>query len=219
MQRTHRFAVGRRFGHSGMMLGSLLAVGLASAAPAAAPPATTNVRVQEKPTARVGQIFIVGNEVTHHNVILRELPLFPGGILYYPDLKQAEKKLTSLDAFKSGAKPPTVTVIDNPSDPDNPYKDILISVQETAAGSLMFGDGVNSDNGLTGSIVLNERNFDIHATPPGVESCLTSSWADEWVKDFLLRVQEASLSFWAGAKSDDGITGSIHSPDQAPDSR
>jgi RNA polymerase sigma factor (sigma-70 family) len=41
-------------------------------------------------------------------------------------------------------------------------KDILVNVQEEKTGSLMFGLGVNSDSGLTGSIVLNERNFDLH---------------------------------------------------------
>jgi RNA polymerase sigma factor (sigma-70 family) len=44
-------------------------------------------------------------------------------------------------------------------------KDILVSVQEASTGSLMFGVGVNSDSGLTGSIVLNERNFDITRPP------------------------------------------------------
>lgn len=34
------------------------------------------------------------------------------------------------------------------------------SVHEDATGCLIFGVGVNSDAGLTGSIVFNERNFD-----------------------------------------------------------
>jgi outer membrane protein assembly factor BamA len=36
-----------------------------------------------------------------------------------------------------------------------------VEVREQRTGSLLFGSGVNSDAGLTGSIVLNERNFDI----------------------------------------------------------
>jgi outer membrane protein insertion porin family len=51
-------------------------------------------------------------------------------------------------------------------------KDILVQVQETRTGSLLFGIGVNSDAGLTGSIVLNERNFDITRLP--------TSWEDIW---------------------------------------
>jgi RNA polymerase sigma factor (sigma-70 family) len=40
-----------------------------------------------------------------------------------------------------------------------------LNVQERPTGSLMFGVGVNSDAGLAGSIVLNERNFDILRQP------------------------------------------------------
>jgi RNA polymerase sigma factor (sigma-70 family) len=40
-------------------------------------------------------------------------------------------------------------------------KDTRLEMQEERTGSLLFGIGVNSDAGLTGSIVLNERNFDI----------------------------------------------------------
>ena len=36
----------------------------------------------------------------------------------------------------------------------------------------MFGAGVNSDSGIVGSIVLNERNFDIFRFP--------TSFADLW---------------------------------------
>jgi outer membrane protein insertion porin family len=51
-------------------------------------------------------------------------------------------------------------------------KDILVQVQETRTGSLMFGVGVNSDAGLTGSIVLNERNFDILRPPLKPGDCI-----------------------------------------------
>src|SRR5437868_2557496 len=51
---------------------------------------------------------------------------------------------------------PTVTVLDPNSDTE--FKDILVQVQEQPTGSLIFGVGVNSDAGLTGSIILNERN-------------------------------------------------------------
>jgi RNA polymerase sigma factor (sigma-70 family) len=44
-------------------------------------------------------------------------------------------------------------------------EDILVRVKEDNTGSLLFGVGVNSDSGLTGSIVLNERHFDILRPP------------------------------------------------------
>ena len=50
--------------------------------------------------------------------------------------------------------------------------DLQTEVQETRTGSLMFGVSVNSDTGLTGSIVLNERNFDILRSPFKMGDCI-----------------------------------------------
>jgi outer membrane protein assembly complex protein YaeT len=126
---------------------------------------------EERPVpSRVGQIYIVNNTVTRDTVIRRQLELYPGQILEYPNLKLAEVNLARLNIFELNAEQgirPTVTVL-NPDDP-NEYKDILVSVQETRTGSLLFGVGVNSDAGLQGSIVLNERNFDITRWPTSLD--------------------------------------------------
>jgi outer membrane protein assembly complex protein YaeT len=129
--------------------------------------------VQERPPSRVGQIFIVGNEVTRQNVILRQIPLYPGQVLTYPDLKTAEKNLDRLGIFTDPAtgQHPSVSVID--PEVDSPFKDILVQVQEQRTGSLLFGVGVNSDAGLTGSVVLNERNFDILRPPTSIDDFLS----------------------------------------------
>jgi outer membrane protein assembly complex protein YaeT len=138
-------------------------------------PGEVNVvyEVQERPPARVGQVITSGNEVTKQNVILRQVPLYPGQILTYPDLRVAERNLARLNIFEfkpeMGIKP-TVTVLDND---DGEFKDILIQVQETQTGSLLFGLGVNSDAGFNGSIVLNERNFDILRPPTSLEDFLS----------------------------------------------
>ena len=66
---------------------------------------------------------------------------------------------------------PTVTVID--PDGDNPVKDILVKVQEAPTGSFLLGVGVNSDAGISGSIVLNERNFDITRVPGSFDELLS----------------------------------------------
>jgi outer membrane protein insertion porin family len=128
--------------------------------------------VTERPPDRVGNVIIVGNEVTKQNVILRQVPLYPGQILTYPDLRVAERNLARLNIFETneaGVRP-TVTVL-NP-DSDSEYKDILVQIQETRTGSLLFGVGVNSDAGLTGSVVLNERNFDILRPPTSLDDLL-----------------------------------------------
>jgi outer membrane protein insertion porin family len=130
--------------------------------------------VTEKPPTKVGLIKIAGNDVTRDNVILRQVGLYPGQTLTYPDLKVAERNLARLNIFEvdpaKGIKP-TVSVID----PDAPgeFKDILVTVQEQPTGSLIFGFGVNSDAGLNGSIALNERNFDITKWPSSFEDLLS----------------------------------------------
>ncbi|MBV9125559.1 MAG: outer membrane protein assembly factor BamA [Planctomycetes bacterium] len=138
------------------------------------PEADIQYKVVEKPPATVGQVIIVGNEVTKQNVILRQVPLYPGQVLTYPDLRLAERNLARLNIFENNPEQgirPTVSVIDD--NPENPVKDVLINVQETATGSLLFGVGVNSDAGLTGSIVLNERNFDILRPPTSLDDLLS----------------------------------------------
>ncbi len=125
---------------------------------------------EEKPPARVGQVFIKGGTKIPTEVILKHAPLWPGQVLGYPDLKTAEKNLERSGLFVvdpgKGIRP-TVTVKDDPLHPDSEFKDIIITVQEANTGSLMFGTGVNSNGGVTGSIKLNERNFDIRSGPTG----------------------------------------------------
>lgn len=75
--------------------------------------------VSERAPARVGQIHVVGNERTKQNVVLRQVPVYPGQVLSYPDLRVAERNLARLQLFETspdGAVRPTVTVID----PDTP---------------------------------------------------------------------------------------------------
>jgi outer membrane protein assembly complex protein YaeT len=134
--------------------------------------------VEERPPARVGEIFIIGNERTRQPVILRQVPLYPGQVLSFPAVREAERNLARLNIFETtpdGSVRPTITVLDNPLDPDNPVKDILVTVQEASTGSLMFGLGVNSDSGLTGSIILNERNFDLFKLPTSIDDFINGS--------------------------------------------
>jgi outer membrane protein assembly factor BamA len=94
--------------------------------------------------------------------------------LEYPQLRIGEANLARLGIFEmspeNGVRP-TVTVEDPESDTE--FKNIIVQVQETHTGSLLFGVGVNSDAGLTGSIVLNERNFDITRFPTSIDDFLS----------------------------------------------
>ena len=130
--------------------------------------------IQERPPVHVSEIKIVGNTVTRDNVILRQVPLEPGQLLSYPDMRVAEANLARLQIFKadpaSGVRP-TVSVID--PDGEGEFKDILVNVEEQPTGSLIFGVGVNSDAGLTGTIALTERNFDITRWPTSFDDLLS----------------------------------------------
>lgn len=48
---------------------------------------------------------------------------------------------------------------------DLPEADIDVRVEETETGRFMFGVGINSDAGVTGQIVIDERNFDLFRPP------------------------------------------------------
>jgi outer membrane protein assembly complex protein YaeT len=137
-------------------------------------PGVVQVRyeIQEKPETKVGEIIIIGNNVTKDRVIRRLVPLYSGQTLSYPLLRQAENDLARSNLFETDAEKgtrPTVTVLE---DGESEFKNILVQVNETHTGSLLFGIGVNSDAGLVGSIVLNERNFDILRPPTSLADIL-----------------------------------------------
>jgi outer membrane protein assembly complex protein YaeT len=130
--------------------------------------------VMESPPVRVGEIIVRGNTVTQERVIRRELPIYPGQVLSYPDLLVAEQNLSRLGIFKedpaNGIKP-QVEVLE--AQGDSPFRDIFVNVQEAQTGSFLLGAGINSDAGVTGSLVLNERNFDILNFPTSIEDVVS----------------------------------------------
>lgn len=131
-------------------------------------------QVVETPQTRVGNVEVEGNTITKRNVILRELPLYPGQILSYPNLELGRENLRRLGIFKDDPMTgvsPQIEVID--PNGDSPVKDLLVRVQEAQTGSFLLGAGVNSDAGVTGSIVLNERNFDILRVPTSFEDVVS----------------------------------------------
>lgn len=130
--------------------------------------------ITESQPARVGTVTIQGNDVTQDRIIRRELTsagIIPGQTLSFPDVATAQQNLSRLGIFKEdpaqGIRP--LVEVTEPKG-DSPFRDILVTVQEAQTGSFLVGAGINSDAGVTGSIVLNERNFDILNFP--------TSWED-----------------------------------------
>ena len=122
---------------------------------------------------RVGHIFIRGNTVTQQRVILNQLGFFPGQVLQYSQLEAATNNLRRLQLFDND-DPPTVRVA--PSSDGSQYKDLFVTVKETKTGQITAQANVNSDAGLSGSLVLNQRNFDILRVPTSLDD-LTSGKA------------------------------------------
>lgn len=130
-------------------------------------------QVKESGPKRVGEVHVQGNEVTKNKVIYQYLDLAPGDILDTTKLRRSQQRLVETRLFQVEPQQgimPTVTIDPQTSDEQSEFQDILVRVQETQTGSLMFGVGVNSDAGVGGSLVINERNFDLFRLP--------TSWSD-----------------------------------------
>ncbi|MFL5342171.1 MAG: outer membrane protein assembly factor BamA [Gemmataceae bacterium] len=135
---------------------------------------TVQYEVTEAQPVRAADIHIIGNTRTRDNIILRQLGIFPGQILSWPDLQAAEQRLANLGIFEAnqetGERPHIeVRDLDSPGE----FKDIFVHVKETTTGTFMLGLGINSDAGLTGQIVLNERNFDLFKFPRTLDELLS----------------------------------------------
>lgn len=116
--------------------------------------------------ARVGRVIIEGNTVTADRVILNQLPFYPGQVLNYTALEQARANLMRLGIFDSEDAP---TVEDLPTDLDSAFRDIRVRVKETRTGMFALTANVNSDAGVNGSVVVNQRNFDITRFPTSLD--------------------------------------------------
>jgi outer membrane protein insertion porin family len=95
-------------------------------------PGLVNIRyeVHETPS-RIGTIRVTGNKRISSESILAHVPLVPGQVLSFADLKQAEQNLAELGLFVVDAAAgvrPTITVIDREGDDER--KDLLITVKE-----------------------------------------------------------------------------------------
>ena len=116
--------------------------------------------------SRTGRILIEGNTVTADRVILNQLPLYPGQVLNYDALREAEANLARLGIFDAD-DPPRVEEL--PTDLDSAFRDVRVRVKETRTGMFALTANVNSDAGVNGSIVVNQRNFDITRFPTSLD--------------------------------------------------
>ena len=126
--------------------------------------------------ARVGQIFIVGNDRTKMMVILHQVHFYPGMTIDWSEIRQAEKNLARLGIFKcspDGVVRPWIAVRDNSQNPDSEYKEVYIYVEEDDTGGVSLKHGLNAKGDWVFHLVVEERNLDPWRLPTNSEDLMS----------------------------------------------
>lgn len=115
---------------------------------------------------KVGEVILKGNSLTKSSVLLHEITLKPERPLDSTEVEETKRRLEARRLFN----PQSVKVSVQEPDPIEPdHRDVVVEVEETNTGSVIFGAVAGSDGGLTGQISLRQRNFDIADTPDTAE--------------------------------------------------
>jgi outer membrane protein insertion porin family len=100
----------------------------------------------------IERIDITGNSTTLDRVIRRQFRLAEGDPLNPREIRAAEDRIRGLRYFSD------VRVgVHQGSSPNQAV--VAVNAQDTSTGNLSFGVNFASDNGFSGSIAVNERNF------------------------------------------------------------
>jgi outer membrane protein insertion porin family len=111
-------------------------------------------KIEEGIKSYVERINISGNTRTKDKVIRRELVLAPGDVFDTVRVDISKKRLEGLQFFEKVDTYASDTLVPG-------RKDLNVVVQEKRTGSLNFGLGFDSNQGLVGFSELNQGNFDI----------------------------------------------------------
>jgi outer membrane protein insertion porin family len=111
-------------------------------------------KIEEGIKSYVERINISGNTRTKDKVIRRELVLAPGDVFDTVRVDISKKRLEGLQYFEKVDTYASDTLVPG-------RKDLNVVVQEKRTGSLNFGMGFSSDQGLLGFAELSQGNFDI----------------------------------------------------------
>jgi outer membrane protein insertion porin family len=111
-------------------------------------------KIEEGIKSYVERINISGNTRTKDKVIRRELVLAPGDVFDTVRVDISKKRLEGLQYFEKVDTYASDTLVPG-------RKDLNVVVQEKRTGSLNFGMGFSSNEGLLGFAELSQGNFDI----------------------------------------------------------
>lgn len=123
--------------------------------------------ISEGKPSKIGEIQIIGNELTQDKVVRRILSqehVRPDRPLSKVNLDRAEARLRTSRLFDTREKPVEITVASE-DQLEAGYRNVIVQVEETNTGEFNIGALVNSDAGLVGQISLVQRNFDLFDTP------------------------------------------------------
>jgi len=115
------------------------------------------IKITEREQHRFGRIVVRGNRQTKDKVVRRELRFYPEELYNTVETRKAEQRLQETRLFKEA----TIT----PQGDTPGVRDALVDVAEDETTTILFGVGVTSNSGLTGSMTLEQRNFDLFDWP------------------------------------------------------
>ena len=128
--------------------------------------------VNEGGRFRIGQVNISGNTTVQDKVVRRELDEkeFKPGEWYNAHIAKGNGEGQLEKDIKSNVYAETATI--TPVGDKAGQKDAEVRITEGKTGSIMFGAGISSTDGLIGQAVYEQRNFDI------------KKWPKDWRKFF-----------------------------------
>ena len=115
-------------------------------------------QIHEGKPFRIGRILVKGNHKSQDKLVLREFRDFtPGRLFNSGGMEDAADRLRASPFFAS--------VIVTPIGEDPDVRDVLVEVTEQKTASFNIGAGINSNGGVGGSFIFEQRNFDITNVP------------------------------------------------------
>jgi len=115
----------------------------------------------QQPVVTSGNGQVVGQQTSYQYPELATPggSTIPGNGLPSPNIGSPNELNSIIQPFERGGNAAY------PSELPSNYADIDVYVTETQTGSINFGGAFNSDNGLVGQVIINEKNFDITRFP------------------------------------------------------
>lgn len=115
--------------------------------------------LDEGSQSRFGRITIRGNRQTKDEVVRRELRFYPGELFNTVEARKAEQRLRETGLFR----PEGIEIV--PLEEREGLREALVTVEETETTQFLVGFGVSTDNGVIGSLSIDNRNFDLFDWP------------------------------------------------------